>query len=468
MSGAEQAEPQLPAQRRSEGPRHAAPRERGRTRARLLAAAAVPTALLMGSSLAPNLASAVSPTGTACAPDQPATTVTPVPKSALTPVPAPTAAKPATKPAAGSATATPTTTPTKAAAVTTGRAVSAAPAAPQVPAGLTQQQAATAVTSQVVQASAAQPGTTQPQDLIGDILGGIAGIFDPHHQNQSTPTPAPSPSTAVPSTPAAGTGSTGAQAAPSATPSPNAAPRAAAVAPGSTPSSTPGAAPSGAPAASGSPAAAPSGSSSPSAAPSPSAVASALANGDTRPLCAVDTSKLTAAQLADSQVVPDQSWTLHTTKLSLYGAVFGGVYEVHSPTRSYRVLKFTVSSVDIDNLDMSTIENTAAGGNPAQTFHVKGGPGTTSTMRQGPITMYVESLSGELSSLYGIPIPPLGTITLTPDTLPEWLYNLIGAVPIPIDMSLTGVKAVQAGQFGGTLHIPGMRMYNDTTPYDGL
>ncbi|PYC78419.1 hypothetical protein C7C46_16430 [Streptomyces tateyamensis] len=466
MTGAEQAEPQLPEERRSGGPRHAAPRERGRTRARLLAAAAVPTALLMGSSLAPSLASAVSPAGAACVPDQPATTVTPVPKSQLNPVPAATP-KPTAKPTA-TPTATPSGAPTKAVSTGAGRAVSATVTTPQVPAGASQQQAAAAVTSQVVQASAVQPGTTQPQDLIGDILGGVAGIFAPH---QATPTPAAAPQVGAPvtpSTPAPGTPAPGTpQPAPSATPSPNApAPRAATATPGA--AATPSGAASSTPAATGTPSTAPSGSATPSANPSPSAVASALAGGDTRPLCAVDTSKLAAAKLSSGEVVPDQSWTLHTTKLSLYGAVFGGVYQVHSPTRTYRVLKFTVSSVDIDNLDMSTIENTAAGGKPAETFHVKGGPNTTSTMRSGPITMYVESLSGQLSSLYGIPIPPLGNITLTPDTLPEWLYNLIGAIPIPIDMSLTGVKAVQAGQFGGTLHIPGMRMYNDTLPYDGL
>lgn len=140
---------------------------------------------------------------------------------------------------------------------------------------------------------------------------------------------------------------------------------------------------------------------------------------------------------------------------------------MHSPTTTYRVLKFTVNSVDIGDLDMSTIENTAAGGKPAKTFHVKGAPGSTSTMVNGPITMYVESLSGELAALYGIPLPPLGTITLTPDTLPQWLYNLIGAVPIPLDLTMTGVTAIQAGQFGGTLTIPGMHLYNDDTPYKG-
>ncbi|MCC9306939.1 hypothetical protein LN042_07435 [Kitasatospora sp. RB6PN24] len=543
MSGSDnQAEPDRPARRRGSG-RHAAPRERGRNRAKLLGAAAVPTALLMAATVAPELAHAATAGATAnCTPAAtPTTTVTPVPKSSLTPLPGPgtsaattggqpaagtpaagtpsaatTGSRPDGTPAAGTpSAATPNAdkpgaaTPAAAgggsagsrsvAATGTSGHPAAAPAAESATrTGAAPQQAATDVTRQAVQAAATQPGTQQSQDLLGTILGGIAGIFDPGHQNQQTPPPSPagspsprggtaSPSTASPSAAAprpssAPTASAPAPAAP--------APRdAAPVAPGATPApggagtaNTPGGAgatgsPSAA-AASDGPGATPSGSAtagpspsdsaSPTGTASPSAVASALANGDARPLCPVDTSKVAASGALTGNVVPDQSWTLHTTKLSLYGAVFGGVYEVHSPTRTYRVLKFTVSSVDIDNLDMSTIENTAAGGDKAKTLHVKGGPGTTSTMRNGPITMYVESLSGELASLYGIPLPPLGTITLTPDTLPEWLYDLIGAIPIPLDMSLTGVKAVQAGQFGGDLHIPGMHLYNDDQPYDGL
>ncbi|GAA1250389.1 hypothetical protein GCM10009665_46360 [Kitasatospora nipponensis] len=181
----------------------------------------------------------------------------------------------------------------------------------------------------------------------------------------------------------------------------------------------------------------------------------------------MNTSKLSAAAASGGQVVPDQNWTLRSSRLALYGAVFGGVYEVQTPTTTKRVLKFTVSSVDIGDLDMSTIEDTATANSPAKTFHVKGAPGSTSTMRQGPITMYVESLSGDLAALYGIPLPDLGAITITPDTLPQWLFDLIGAIPIPIDMTMTKVTAVQAGQFGGTLTIPGMHLYNDDTPYGG-
>ncbi|MFD0529939.1 hypothetical protein ACFQ1I_29160 [Kitasatospora arboriphila] len=153
---------------------------------------------------------------------------------------------------------------------------------------------------------------------------------------------------------------------------------------------------------------------------------------------------------------------LHSSKLALHGSVFNGVYDVKTPTGSKRVLKFTTASVDIGDLDMSTIEV------KDKTFHVKAAPNTTSTMRNGPITMYVESLSGHLSAIYGLPIPiDLGEITLTPDTLPKWLWDLIGSVPIPLDITLDKAKAVQAYQFGGTLKIPGMHLFNDDQPYDG-
>ncbi|MFF7638110.1 hypothetical protein ACFZB9_33905 [Kitasatospora sp. NPDC008050] len=473
MTGRDEQEPQ----RSTDGPRHAAPRASGRRRARLLAFTAVPTALLMGGSVVPDLASAATTTNSACAAG-PSTanapsTITQVPKSQLTPVPS----------ASG----------TKASASGSGQAISAAFVAPNAGPGA-QQQAAAAVTSRVVQADDGSGGG----NLIGDIINGITGIFTPSHPSKPSPTSTPAPvapaaprigapvtpntsSPAAPSSPAAAqppaspapsSAAPGPTAAPTPSSGPSGAPSASSgttpgSAPSTTPSTTPSASPSGSAADSPAPgtSAAPSGSPAPTGSAAPSAVASALANGDTRPLCPVDTSNVAAAAAQGGEVVPDQNWTLKSTKLALHGAVFGGVYEVRTPTTTKRVLKFTVSSVDIGDLDMSTIENTAAGGKPPETFHVQGAPGSTSTMTQGPVTMYVESLSGELSALFGIPLPPLGNITLTPDTLPTWLYDLIGAVPIPLDITMTGVTAIQAGQFGGTLHIPGMHLYNDTVPY---
>ncbi|PBC77735.1 hypothetical protein BX265_2491 [Streptomyces sp. TLI_235] len=399
------------------GPRHAAPRTsvRRRIRGRVMAIAAVPTAMLVGAAYTPTtLAVADTQSDKPCA-SAPDTVLeeTPVPKSEIKVLPAPTATvkAPATKKPAPTASPSAVKLPVPTATATAAK--------PDVAA---QPQAAQPAPSASATPTAGAAGS---HDLIGDILDGI------FHPGGSTPTPTPTPSA---------TGK------PATTPAPTAHPTvttSATVVPRATASPS-------APTTAGSSAAAPA---SPSATPSPSA---------TGPNCLVDTSKEKAKAAPKGDVVPEQNWTLHSSKLALHGSVFNGVYDVKTPTGSKRVLKFTTASVDIGDLDMSTIEV------KGKTFHVQAAPGTTSTMRNGPITMYVESLSGHLSAIYGLPIPiDLGEITLTPDTLPKWLWDLIGSVPIPLDITLDKAKAVQAGQFGGTLKIPGMHLFNDDQPYDG-
>ncbi|MFI5532624.1 hypothetical protein ACIA8O_29235 [Kitasatospora sp. NPDC051853] len=400
------------------GPRHAAPRRTGRLRGRAFALAAVPTALLMGA--IPTLAQAEPKTscGAATAPDT-ILEETPVPKSELTPLPGPglPSAVPSTKPA------------TKPSGASSAPARPSAPSASPTAAGLTGD--GRTVSNAVALGSDSTAKVSQA-GLIDDLLG----VFTP--PKSPTPTPAPTLKAAQ-ATPSQSAGT-----APSA--------------PGSPAAESPSAKPSAAPSAS-APATA-SASASPSAKATDKAKPSASASPSADPNCAVDTSSAKALAAGPGHVVPEQNWTLRSTLLALHGSVFNGVYDVRTPTGTKRVLKFTTASVDIENLDMSTIEI------PGWTFHVKGGPGTTSTMRQGPITMYVESLSGHLTEVIGLPIPiDLGEITLTPDTLPRWLWDMLSTVPIPLDLKLRDAKAVQAGQFGGTLKIPGMRLYNDQTPY---
>ncbi|WP_371479479.1 hypothetical protein [Kitasatospora sp. NBC_00315] len=436
MTGPEDTEPAIPGQRGVAGGRHAAPRisARNRLRGRALAMAAVPTALLMGAVYSPTLASADTSAGKACAsaPDTASDTVlseTPVPKGDLTPLPDPAAtpSAPATAPSAPA-----TTAPTTAASAP-------ATAAPAVKAGsATGGQVIGAAYVVPVAGASAAPAAVQA-GIIGDVLDGIGNLLHP----SATPSPSASPS----SSPAA----TRSAASPSGVASPSGAPAArpapqAAAAPAASPAAKQ-------PSASASPKAA---AATPKAAAAPSPSASASAN----PNCAVDTRAVAARNAPGGDVVPEQNWTLRSSRLGLHGAVFNGVYDVHMVSGTKRVLKFTVDTVDIENLDMSTLQGNG------KTFHVKGAPGSTSTMRKGPVTMYVERLSGHLSKILGLPIPiDLGEITLTPDTLPRWLWDLIGAVPIPLDMEMTGVEAVQAGQFGGTLKIPGMHLYNDDEPY---
>lgn len=103
-----------------------------------------------------------------------------------------------------------------------------------------------------------------------------------------------------------------------------------------------------------------------------------------------------------------------------------------------KVLKYVVSG----GVDIGDLHQTVKDKNAGKTYHVQAGSGTTSTFRDGAVTMYTESISGNLFGL----IP----ITFSPDSPPPLNIPLI---------YFTHVKVVQAGQFGGTLHIPGMHVY---------
>lgn len=422
------------------GPRHAAPRVsvRSRIRGRAMAIAAVPTALIVGAAYSPTpLAVADTQADKTCA-SAPDTVLgeTPVPKSEIGVQPAPSATATAKPTRTVTRTVTPTATPTGTPVATastkvklpvpsaTAKPAEAAPnaaAEPAAPSGTTEPEPS---------ATATATAAADPHGIIGDILD---GILDPGGRSPS-PTPSSAPATHGPT------------ARPSDTPAPAATPASGAAASQASTSAAP-AASTGAATADASPTSSPS--------PSPSSSPSGADSG-----CMVDARSVDAEAAPAEDVVPDQSWTLRSSKLALHGSVFNGVYDVRTPTGTKRVLKFTTASVDIGDLDMSTVMS------KDHSFHVKGAPGSTSTMRNGPVTMYVESLSGHLSAVYGLPVPvDLGEITLTPDTLPKWLWDLIGAVPLPLDITLDDAEAVQAGQFGGTLKIPGMNLYQDETPY---
>ncbi|MER7766601.1 hypothetical protein [Kitasatospora sp. NPDC096140] len=495
MTGpAEQADDAAVPARRSG--RHAAPRTpvRVRLRGRALAMAAVPTALLMAAAYTPNPAIAEAAAGKPCG-AAPATVPdvapieTPVPKSELPEPPlGPTAdptTGPTTPPTAPTTAPTPgpsngpSTGPSSVPTQPTGQAPTVAPVKPPAAAepgtlppaarAAAQPQAGAATTGAVAPGTdrpgvGSGPGTATQAGLIDDIVGGINHLLNPTASPSPTaaPTQAPKPGTTpapaatTPTAPAPRAG-TPAQPAPAQPQAHGATPDAA---PTTTPSSGGAPSPAATPSGKASPRATPSAGASGTASPTAGATGTPSATPTDNPNCDVDTRGLTAGAATTGHVVPEQNWTLLTSRLALHGAAFHGVYDVKTPTGSKRVLKFVVDSVDIDNLDMSTLEGNGV------TFHVQGAKGSTSTMRNGPVTMYVERLSGHLSKVLGLPIPiDLGEITLTPDTLPRWLYDLIGAIPIPLDLELTGVTAKQAGQFGGTLHIPGMHMFNDDAPY---
>lgn len=137
--------------------------------------------------------------------------------------------------------------------------------------------------------------------------------------------------------------------------------------------------------------------------------------------------------------VPDDPWYLNASSLLLKGADYKGVVEVKTASgKVKKVLKYVISGgTDIGDLHQ-TVQDKQSG----KTYHVQAASGSTSTIRDGDTVMYTESISGNLFGL----IP----ITFDPDNPPPLNIPLI---------YFTNVKVVQAGQFGGTLTVPGLHNY---------
>ncbi|WP_030386896.1 hypothetical protein [Streptomyces sp. NRRL S-241] len=149
-----------------------------------------------------------------------------------------------------------------------------------------------------------------------------------------------------------------------------------------------------------------------------------------------------AKALADAELepgiplLPDEPWYLDSSRLTLYGLDYHGIVEVKTAGgKTKKVLKFTADSLDIKDL----YQTVGKSGNVA---HLKSRPGSTSKIRGGTVTMYTESLKG---ALFGL-IP----VEFTPNSPP----------PLNVPFAFfTDVKVVQAGQFGGTLTVPGLKNY---------
>ncbi|MET9463249.1 hypothetical protein ABZY44_00245 [Streptomyces sp. NPDC006544] len=149
-----------------------------------------------------------------------------------------------------------------------------------------------------------------------------------------------------------------------------------------------------------------------------------------------------AKALADAEVeqgiplLPDEPWYLDSSLLTLYGLDYEGIVEVKTAGgKTKTVLKFTADSLDIKDLYQTV-------GTGQQVAHLKSRPGSTSKIRGAKVTMYTESLKGNLFGL----IP----IEFSPNSPP----------PLNVPFAFfTNAKVVQAGQFGGTLTVPGLKNY---------
>ncbi|SOD83635.1 hypothetical protein [Streptomyces sp. Ag109_G2-15] len=169
-----------------------------------------------------------------------------------------------------------------------------------------------------------------------------------------------------------------------------------------------------------------------SATPSPSASSSTSA--DDCPVATDDESGV------DNKVpVADDPWYLNASSLLLKGADYQGIVEVKTADGTKKkVLKYVISG----GTDIGDLHQTVNDKQSGKTYHVQAAKGSTSTIRNGDTVMYTQSISGNLFGL----IP----VTFSPDSPPPLNIPLI---------YFTNVKVVQAAQFGGDLHVPGMHVY---------
>ncbi|MFE5090069.1 hypothetical protein ACFRCI_06640 [Streptomyces sp. NPDC056638] len=156
------------------------------------------------------------------------------------------------------------------------------------------------------------------------------------------------------------------------------------------------------------------------------------------PCPTADPEALAAADLETGvPLLPTDPWILDSSLLTLNGLDYKGIVEVKTQDGTIKkVLKFTASSIDIKDLHQLTV------GPNGTTGHVQARKGSTSTIRDGTVTMYTEELKGNLFGL----IP----VTFSPQTPP----------PLNVPFAFfTKVKVTQAGQFGGSLTVPGLHNY---------
>lgn len=137
--------------------------------------------------------------------------------------------------------------------------------------------------------------------------------------------------------------------------------------------------------------------------------------------------------------LPADPWYLNASSLLLKGADYKGIVKVRTADGTVKeVLKYVIS----DGTDIGDLHQTVKDEQSGKTYHVQAAKGSTSTIRDGDTVMYTESISGNLLGL----IP----ITFSPENPPPLNIPLI---------YFTKVTVVQAGQFGGTLHVPGLHSY---------
>ncbi|MEU3961003.1 hydrogenase expression protein HypF [Streptomyces buecherae] len=122
-------------------------------------------------------------------------------------------------------------------------------------------------------------------------------------------------------------------------------------------------------------------------------------------------------------------------------ALHGLKYDGIVKVKTYSGREKAVLKFTASSIDIRDLRQTVVGPGGTKT-HVDARKGSNSTMRDGTVTMYTEELKGKLLGL----IP----VTFSPDAPPP--------LTLP-ELFFTDVRVTQAGQLGGTLTVPGMHLY---------
>ena len=148
----------------------------------------------------------------------------------------------------------------------------------------------------------------------------------------------------------------------------------------------------------------------------------------------------------DPRPGPGRIWTLTSSDLTLYGTRYHGYAQQDVNGRPTTTLHFTVDALEIKDL----VQRGWLGN--GRNLKAAGAPGSVSTIRNGPIDLYVLQLTGTLSA-FGFPLVPL---TLSPNTL--LLPNLdLSFLKLPV-LSFRDVSVRNVDLKGGDLRIPGARI----------
>ncbi|MCX5194305.1 hypothetical protein OOK31_10415 [Streptomyces sp. NBC_00249] len=417
--------------REKKGPRHAAPRKSLLNKLQIpvgktMALAAMPTAVFVGMGMAPKMALADEkdipflPGPCVTRSDEPSESASPTPSTSNTKTPSPSTSPTATPSPGASTSPKPATSPSATPSATTQK---------QTPPPAPKPSASTSASATPTASKTANP--LDPLG-VGDALKGLVDSLGKPLKDAAkpaTPTPAPTPSGAKTPDPAADAIREAARKAgvkveelpqdvkdTAKTPKDETGAKDAKDTDGPTPTGSPTASPSG----------------------SPSPTATKDADGKQPfPCPTLDAEALANAKLEPGiPLLPDEPWYLDSSLLTLYGLDYEGIVEVKTAGgKVKKVLKFTADSLDIKDLYQTV-------GKEGNVAHLKSRPGSTSTIRGGKVTMYTESLKGNLFGL----IP----IEFTPNSPP----------PLNVPFAFfTKVKVVQAGQFGGNLTVPGLKNY---------